>query len=258
MLRSYTTFLSTYIQEIETRKINVIQRPHSILLDNSSQLEIALLNPESMAEFIPEGRGIRLIRIWEDQVIKHPEIIKSRLNSLLGQTKRIHARETEIKKIDQPVLASFLAKNHLNVPVKTKIKYGVFHEKELVAVAAFSKACPVDRGNRIYRSHELVRYCSLLEHTVVGGLSKVIRHFIREHDPEDIMTYVDKEWSDGSSYEKLGFEIVEQTGPQTFFISTDSQNRYYSIEEGRKKEGEHVEFSPIENMGNLKMIKFLI
>ena len=258
MNRTLDSFVSEFSQQLTNLGIDYRETADSLLINQPNKKEIAFLKVQNEHEFIAHGGQYRLIRVWEDQVLRDSEIVRSRLNSLIGISTRIHARETRVRKIDQPTLTSFLETNHLNVAVKSKIKYGLYNQDQLVAVGAFSKACPVTRNGITYRSHELIRYCSLLNTTVVGGLSKLLKHFIREHDPEDIMTYVDREWSDGSGYEKLGFEVVGRTSPQTFYVSETTHKRYYSKHEAIESEGTEVILAQVANLGNLKMIKLLV
>jgi hypothetical protein len=58
------------------------------------------------------------------------------------------------------------------------------------------------------QSGELIRFCNKLDYTVVGGLSKLLKHFITQYQVDDVMTYIDKDWSDGKSFIQLGFEVV--------------------------------------------------
>lgn len=163
--------------------------------------------------------NLQLIHIWEDQWATKKEIVKSRLTSFFGTSKRVFARKTKIIKLNKIELLAFLKQNHLNEPANAKHKYGLFLGEELVAVSAFSASCPVHRDGVVYRSHQLIRFCNKNGITVVGGLSKLISHFIKMHNPEDIMSYADLDWSDGKSYMRLGFCKIDILAPQTFCIN---------------------------------------
>jgi hypothetical protein len=88
----------------------------------------------------------------------------------------------------------------------------------------------------------------------VGGLDKLLKTFINEHNPDDIMTYADRDWSDGRSYEKLGFQRIENTSPQGFYLDEKLLVRYY---ENKLNEHQKVGLKPVFNAGNVKFIKFL-
>lgn len=170
---------------------------------------------------------LHLIHVWEDLWLTKKDIVISRITSFFGKSKRVFARNTKVIKLNKIELLDFLVKNHLNEPANTKHKYGLIIDEELVAVAAFSASCPVHRDGIVYRSHQLVRFCNKNGVTVVGGLSKLISHFIKTHNPEDIMSYADLDWSNGKSYKRLGFDEIGILAPQAFYINTNTMKRYY-------------------------------
>ena len=221
--------------------------------DYNLVLECAAPEDEIGAEC--QHNDARLIKIWSDVYANKPEVVHSRLQSVFGLSKKIPARQTIVKQINQNELDQFLTVNHMNVPTKARHKYGLFLSNRLVAVASFSKSCPIQRDGITYKSHELIRYGSLLNHTVVGGLSKLITHFVNEQQPEDIMTYVDKEWSSGSAFTNLDFTVIEETPAKSFVISTASNKRYYSQQELEVAEGSETDYRKITDLGNYKLLK---
>ncbi len=172
-------------------------------------------------------QSIKIVHLWEDQWVFYKEKIHSKLKSLVGVTNRIHGRETNPVKIDNKQLTEFLNKNHLNVPIKAKYKYGLLKDEELVAVMSFSKGRQIERKNAIFHSFELLRFCNRLNTTVVGGFSKLLHHFIKIHNPDDVMTYVDNDWSDGQSFLALGFEISEKMPALEFWLNIKTGEREY-------------------------------
>jgi len=197
---------------------------------NSDQ-EVVVVPPENL----------HIVHIWEDLWISKKEIVKSRIVSLLGVSKRVFARTTKVVKLNKIELIDFLTLNHLNEPANTKHKYGLIIGEELVAVAAFSASCPIHRNNEVYLSHQLVRFCTKNGVTVVGGLSKLIAHFLKSHKTDDIMSYADLDWSVGNGYAHLGFKEIGKLAPQTFYIDTKTMQRVYKIE---------------TNQSNLNLLKF--
>ena len=75
----------------------------------------------------------------------------------------------------------------------------------MVAAASFSQARKWLKNGREIRSYEWVRYCSLPDVRVVGGMGKILEEFISRVRPDDVMTYSDPSWSDGDAYKALGF-----------------------------------------------------
>jgi len=201
-----------------------------------------------------------IIFVHEDQYISNRMIVESRLMSLLGKNQRVYARETTVSVITVKELEEFLSVNHLNVVTKGKFCYGLFKNNKLLAVAAFGRSCPIQHKGITYRSHELIRFCSLLNLTVVGGLSKLIHYFETIVKPEHIMTYVDREWSEGKSYKKIGFEVAEITAGKEFWLEPVGNKRFYTKDLPKNRTRIQLEkkgWRLIHNLGNIKLAKFL-
>jgi len=200
------------------------------------------------------------IRLWQDIYQSNRQVVNSRILALLGKSERIYARTTSIRSITQPVLAEFLNLNHLNKAANCKFKYGLFVANRLVAVAAFGRSCPIQHDGRTYISHELIRYCSLINHTIVGGLSKLISHFVKTQKPQHLMTYVDREWSQGKSYLQMGFQVESITAHKIFWIGPDNKQRIDSLSLSQniaRQELTKKGWQCVENLGNIKLVKFI-
>ena len=174
-----------------------------------------------------EKQNLQLIIIWEDNWITKKDIIRQRILSQFGKFTRIHARLCSAKRITKTQADEFLFQNHLHNSPLAKHKYGLFYKQQLVAVATFSAGRPIVRGEKIYRSYELVRFANLQNYVVAGGIGKLLSYFIEEQNPDDVMSYADVDWSSGKSYAKLGFKFVEYTEPQKFYLDTKTYLRYY-------------------------------
>jgi very-short-patch-repair endonuclease len=167
-----------------------------------------------------ESKGIKLIHIFEDEWLYKKNIIKHRLNHLFHESKRIYARNCIIKEISNKYKNKFLDEHHLQGIDNSKIKFGAFHEDELVAVMTFSKCRFVSDG-----SMEIIRFCS--KYNVVGIGSKFISHFVKRYDPMKLITYADKRFGNGESYLKMGFSRVSTTPPSYFYMNRKSYlNRF--------------------------------
>ena len=79
----------------------------------------------------------------------------------------------------------------------------------MVAVAGFSAPRVWNKGGREVRSCEWIRYASLDGVGVDGGMGKLLKAFVDEVRPDDVMSYADASWSDGNVYRKLGFSQEE-------------------------------------------------
>ncbi len=200
------------------------------------------------------------LRIWQDIYEHQPAIVSSRILAIIGVSERIYARSTVIKVISQLELNEFITKNHLNIATMCKYRYGMFYKDKIVAVAAFGRSCPIQDDGVTYLSNELIRYCSMLNHTVVGGLSKFIKYFEVNNQPQHLMTYVDREWSQGKSYLQLGFSVDSITPPQTFWLEPKTCSRVYANQLPTNKTTAELYsegWRSLENLGNIKLVKFL-
>lgn len=198
---------------------------------------------------------LRTVKIWEDVWQNQPALVKSRLMAMIGKGKKIHARQTEVVRLDKKAATDFLQLNHLQRSTSAYYKYGLLHQNKLVAVATFSKSRVMQDGPVYYRSYELERFASTCGLTVTGGLGKLISHFIANHHAVHLMTYVDADWGNGEGYLKLGFKKMEQTPPQSFWIHPHEMIRHYPhrsslTDEEWKARG----YLKIYNSGNVRFV----
>jgi len=193
-----------------------------------------------------------VVHLWEDHWENERIKVASRLRSAFGITHRVYGRDTQIVRINNEQLLSFLKVNHLNVPIKAKYKYGLYKNEELLAVMSFSRSRVLKRGAHFFNSYELLRFCNKLEYTVVGGFSKLLKYFSDQQCPDDIMTYVDKDWSDGSTYLKAGFKLEDELPPMEFSFNEMSGERVYLTNSRAQESGIKV-----YNSGSYKFIKYI-
>lgn len=160
-----------------------------------------------------QEKGIRLIHIYEYEW-KNPvkrEIIKSLLRISFGKvTDRIYARNCDIREISNAEARDFNNNNHLQGHRNAQITYGLFYNDKLVQLMSFSK-------HRTY-GWEIIRGCPGSNNIVVGGVSKLFKHFIREHNPDMIFSYCDFNKFDGKGYEAIGMEFIGYTGPNLTWV----------------------------------------
>ena len=104
-------------------------------------------------------------------------------------------------------------------PEKRKKSNG--HIGNLIAVATFSNARRWMKDGKEISSYEWTRYASLPDMRVSGGMGKLLKAFINDVHPDDIMSYADLEWSEGSVYKALGFR--EELGKEPVDFVVDGQ-----------------------------------
>lgn len=166
--------------------------------------------------------GIQLIHVFEDDWLYKRDIVKSRITQLFKRThNKIYARNTVIREISAKDCNEFLDSNHIQGSCQSKYRYGLYYNNELVSVMTFGKS-------RFKKNEfELLRFCNKLYISIVGGASKLFKHFLKDH-PEitSIVSYADRCWSAGNLYEKLGFILIAETAPNYFYIvDNNRENR---------------------------------
>ena len=172
-----------------------------------------------------ETCGIKIINIFEDEWIYKKNICKSRILSILGYNEKIYARKCYIKEINYKETKEFLNENHIQGFVPSKYNIALYYNNEIVSVMTFGAL----RKNLGYTnkigSFELLRFCNKININVIGGASRLFKYFIEKYNPNEIISYADRRWSQGNLYNKLGFEFVCNTKPNYSYIDGKKQNR---------------------------------
>ena len=180
------------------------------------------------------------IVIAEDRWRLQGNMMRERLLAHLEKFTSLYARNCRVKKIDKETAAAFLEQNHSYGDAACRYRYGLylrrpsrcgtFEAETLVAVATFSNARKWQKGDKVIRSYEWTRYASLPGVRISGGMGKVLKAFIEEVHPDDIMSYADLEWSEGKVYEQLGFVLEGRKDPVMFVV--DEAWRRFPIKPG--------------------------
>lgn len=165
--------------------------------------------------------GLNLMYIWEDDWKNRKQIVQSQLLHKLGKSKSIYARKCVIYPVSGKQSTLFLNENHIQGSAPASHKYGLFYEDKLVALATFS----YDHN----KNFVLSRYCNILNHNIVGGLSKLIKYFMKKHPEIDqIKSQSHNDWYNGSGYNKAGFEFLHVNPPTYWYVDRnkfDKQHR---------------------------------
>ncbi len=190
------------------------------------------------------------IQIPVDMAFSRQQQLIAIIQSKLHYTRTVYARNCLAKRISADTTARFINLYHLMGPAKAAYHYGLYDSGELVAAATFSKGRKMNRLEEHQRSFELVRFCCKEGISVSGGLSKLLKTFIKDKIPGDIMTYIDKQFSDGKSYYACGFKKQSESSPLPFLINKETLQRNYYHGETFNTEKFYLSY----NNGNLKLI----
>ena len=187
-----------------------------------------------------EDKGYQLIHIFEDEWINQRQIIEDRIKSLLGiYDRKIYARKCEIREIEKAVSDIFLLENHLQGKDNASIRYGLYYQGELISVMTFGKP----RFNKKY-DFELIRFVSKLGTQVIGGFSKLLKHFGRNFSNASIISYADRRFSKGNVYEKSGFTLMTISKPNYIWANKNNRFSRYQCQKHKLKQILGDKFNP--------------
>lgn len=177
--------------------------------------------------------------VTEDRWRLQKDMMQERLLAHLEVFGQAFARNCEVRRIEKPEAHDFLMSNHSYGDAACRYRYGLFLKRQtghlaadaalvpgtLLAVATFSNARKWVKGGREIRSYEWTRYASLPGVRVNGGMGKMLKAFIEDVGPDDVMSYADLEWSRGDVYRQLGFVLEGQKKPVLFSVDPGTWKR---------------------------------
>lgn len=203
---------------------------------------------------LAEEKGIRIIRVFEDEYKYKQEIVLSRIESAIGKTEnKIYARQCVIVELNSETSSKFLEKTHIQGNINASIRYGLMYDNELISVMTFSKP-RYDTTSE----WELIRFSNKLNTIVIGGASKLFKHFIKMHTPKNIVSYCDVRYGTGNIYKLLGFVETGRTQSNYFYYKNGIRHSRVKFQK-HKLEGLLKNFNPLisesENMDNNGYIK---
>ena len=171
--------------------------------------------------------GIQTVTIAEDRWRKQNSLYRARVLSHLGKFRSIFARNCSVERIDRGTANRFMDANHTYGASACRHCYGLTDRNSgmLVAAATFSNSRKWIKEGREIRSYEWIRYASASGTRIPGGMGKVLKKFMEDIRPDDIMSYADLEWSDGAVYRRLGFVEDGQKEPVLFTIDPEDWSR---------------------------------
>ena len=167
-------------------------------------------------------KDIRLIHIWEWELRNEDEWNKLSnwiLNLLNNNKNKIGARKCTIKEVLVNEEKEFLNAYHLQGYKKSEVCLGLYYNDELIQLMSFSKP----RYNKNYQ-YELLRLCTKYGYSIIGGANKLMKVFIAHYNPKSIISYCNLDKFTGDVYEKIGFKLLKNTGPQHIWCNKDMKH----------------------------------
>lgn len=155
-----------------------------------------------------EKLGIHLIHFSDKDLIQSKDKCLSIIDYFTEKNlSKIFARKCEVKTVENSAYRKFCEDNHLQGSAHASVKLGLYYNNELVQVMSFGKP----RFSRY--EWEIIRECSLKNYVIVGGKNKLFSYFVKNHNPESIVSYCDRLVFQGDSYLKMGMNLIKETQP---------------------------------------------
>lgn len=168
-----------------------------------------------------EEIGISLLQFWDTEITQKTNILESVLRSKLNKTQRVYARKCLCYEVDSKTARSFFEETHLQGFVSAERYIGLYNEDELVACMSLS----TPRFSSV-ADKEIIRFSSKLNHTVVGGMSKLLKFA----NVTSVISYANRRWSSAKSYSKIGFTITSVSAPGYYYFDNEykllSRNKF--------------------------------
>lgn len=181
-----------------------------------------------------QGRGIRLITVFEDEFLERPNIVLSRIDNALGiSNTRIYARSCSVVAIPVREAYCFLDEYHLQGKGTAQAAYALLSGDQVISVMSLG-AVTRQHTARKGKVLELKRLASIPGTVVVGGASKLFK-YAKMHAVSsgctDIRSYCDMRWANlGSTvYDCLGFTKTSYSKYTPHYFKGQKRYRNFSM-----------------------------
>lgn len=182
-----------------------------------------------------EQKGIRLISIFENEWLLYREQVENIIKDSIINPDKIYARDTVLKLVNKEDSEEFLNKYHIQgYNNHCNISYGLFSKdtNALLSLMSFGN----ERFSKKEGYYEIIRYVSKPHLQVIGGASKLLKHFEKDYHPVHLLTYSDNNYFTGNVYEKLGFSFICYTDPDYYWYSNKIPISRQSVQLHKLKE----------------------
>lgn len=162
------------------------------------------------------SNGVRLITIYDFKWFQNQHKYKQLIRHALGLSHRVFARKCNIVNVPDSTAYQFHKDNHLesfHIPYKDAFSYGLMYEDKLLMVATVGDI--YDQTSKQYKK-KLQRISTMSDYAIVGGLTKLSNHIVRNHG-----TFI--------------YQTTNDTGSVFESISSKDTLRYWWVNRSRCK-----------------------
>lgn len=184
-----------------------------------SQIKVENPNRHLEKTIACESQGIQLLHITDIEWNSKKDIMMSVIKSKLGLNNRLYARKCKVKMLSNAEVKQFLLSTHIQGYIPAKFNLALLNDEDKLLMLM---TIGPSRFNKEY-NYEILRISSAPGITVVGGISKLLKHVrttLQIKDP--IISYCDRSKSAGNGYISSGFKLLYTTSPGYYW--TDTKN----------------------------------
>jgi len=151
-----------------------------------------------------ESQGYKLYTVFEsdDQ--------QKSIDFILPRNMTVGARTCSVE-CDVDVY-QFENTHHIMGACPASIKLALVHDGNIVSSMTFSKSRYSKKAQ-----WEIVRY-TVGRTAVIGGAKKLFQFFVRNYNPESVVSYCDRRYGSGNVYQQLGFNMIGSTKPNYWYF----------------------------------------
>lgn len=216
-----------------TKRFGIIGLPHNYFINISKENHNKNIRTIWIKDFeITESKTIKDI---EGNVLENYhrkwEVLKGYILTAVGKIKtRIYARDCEVREVPNTELRPFLDTNCFYGYRSANKNLGLYLKKDKNGLKAGTLVFVYTFGYNFYGNKnrednpfiEIIRVSTLIGTQVLGGASKLLKHFLLEYpilkignrniEVNELKFYVDADHNSGKSLETLGFNFESWDG----------------------------------------------
>ena len=157
--------------------------------------------------------GINLFQIFEHEWSNLNSIIKSMIKHRCLLSSKINARQCTVG--DDLDVTEFFNSNHIQGHRPAKNNICLLYGSEIIGACSYSAHSHYD--------YELIRMAFKQDHTVIGGVSKMLNHIKKRIGYKRLLTYANLRYSNAKGYINADFDLIGYTKPGYFYYHESSK-----------------------------------
>lgn len=178
------------------------------------------------------SKGIRLISIWEWEILKDKIKIENFIRNLISEKVKFQARKLEIKEVSIEEQREFLESNHLQGYISCSLALGLYTKNdELIQLMTLRVKSKKDK------LYEIGRLATKIGYSVIGGAERLFKNLQKMIDFQEIISYNNMDKFTGEVYERLGMKYESLSIPYGWIIDGRYLPRYATQKSKLLKQG---------------------